>query len=151
MKRDLTIKWALPYPVEEVWHCLTDPEIISQWLMQNDFKAEVGHQFRFHTRPIPKMGFDGIVYCEVKEVVPLQKLVYTWKGGPKPGVIELDTLVTWTLKTTADGTEVTLVQAGFQGFKNYISSLFMGSGWRKKIRNRFAELLTSYADAHTES
>jgi uncharacterized protein YndB with AHSA1/START domain len=141
MKRDLIIKWYFPHTVEKVWECLTDADLLGQWLMKNDFKPMVGHKFRFHGKPLPKMGWDGIVYCEVLEIVPNQKLVYNWKGGPKPGVIELDTLLTWTLSADGDGTRLVLEHSGFSGFKNMISSLFMERGWKKGIPRRLAKLL----------
>lgn len=87
------------------------------------------------------MGWDGIVYCEVLEVIPNQKLVYTWKGGPRPGVIGLDTLLTWTLTAEDGGTRMVLEHSGFKGFKNIISSIFMESGWKKGITRRLNELL----------
>jgi uncharacterized protein YndB with AHSA1/START domain len=93
------------------------------------------------------MKFDGNVYCEVLEIIPLQKLVYSWKGGPAPGVVELDTILTWTLTPTADGTELVLEHKGFKGFRNYIASVFMGSGWNGKIRKRFIQVLNHYAHA----
>lgn len=109
--------------------------------MKNDFRPVVGHKFNFYTRPIPQMNFDGIVYCEVLEIVPQQKLVYTWKGGPEPGVIGLDTTLTWTLIVREDGTEVILEHKGFKGFKNLVASVFMESGWKKRIPRRLAEIL----------
>jgi len=123
MQRDIIIKWHMPHPVEKVWECLTTPELISRWLMKNDFKPIVGHKFNFHTKPMPKMGFDGIVYCEVKEVVPNQKLVYTWKGGAAPDNLSLDTILIWTLTPREGGTELLLEHKGFKGFKNYITSI----------------------------
>jgi uncharacterized protein YndB with AHSA1/START domain len=141
MQRDLLIKWHFPHPPKKVWECLTEPDLISQWLMKNDFKPVVGHKFQFHTRPFPKMGFDGIVYCEVMEIIPMEKLVYTWKGGPKPGVVELDTILIWTLVEKDAGTEVILEHKGFKGLKNYITSIIMASGWRKHIPRRMGKLL----------
>ncbi|MDR6940763.1 SRPBCC family protein [Mucilaginibacter pocheonensis] len=141
MKRDLVIKWHFPHPPEKVWECLTSPQLVSQWLMKNDFKPIVGHKFQFHSKPLPKMGWDGIVYCEVLEVIPNQKLVYTWKGGPRPGVIGLDTLLTWALTAEDGGTRMVLEHSGFKGFKNIISSIFMESGWKKGITRRLNELL----------
>jgi uncharacterized protein YndB with AHSA1/START domain len=141
MQRDLVIKWFFPHPPEKVWECLTDPELVNQWLMKNDFRPEVGHKFRFHTKPIPKMSFDGIVYCEVLEIIPNQKLVYTWKGGPEPGVVGLDTLLTWTLYPEANGTKMILEHTGFKGFKNFIASVFMEQGWKKGIARRFGKML----------
>lgn len=146
MQRDITLKWAFPHPPQKVWECLTNPELISLWLMKNDFKPVVGHRFNFHTKPIPKMGFDGIVYCEVIDIVPLKKLVYTWKGGPGPGVIKLDTVLSWTLKATDNGTEVLLEHTGFKGFHNYLASIFMHSGWKKGITKAFNKVLNQYVD-----
>jgi len=143
MKRDLRIKWFFPYPPEEVWECLTNPELVNTWLMKNDFKPVVGHQFQFHSKPIPKMGWDGIVYCEVLEILPQQKLVYSWKGGPRPGVIGLDTLLTWTLTPVKNGTEMVLEHTGFSGMKNIIASIFMENGWKKGVAKRFEQLLSS--------
>ena len=144
MERDIKVKWFFPHPPEKVWECLTDPKLIDLWLMKNDFKPVVGHRFNFHTKPIPKMGFDGIVYCEVMDIVPLKKLVYTWKGGPRPGVIKLDTILVWTLETKNGGTEVLLEHKGFKGFGNYLSSIFMGNGWKKGITRAFARVLNNY-------
>ena len=59
-----------------VWEYLTQAELISQWLMENDFQPVVGHDFRFQTKPVPSLNFDGIVYCRVVEIVPLKRLSY---------------------------------------------------------------------------
>lgn len=97
------------------------------------------------------MGFDGIVYCEVLEIVPQQKLVYSWKGGPRPGVIELNTILTWTLEPVGTGTVIHLQHKGFEGSKNYISSLFMGHGWKTKIKNRLVEIINNVANGLSKS
>jgi len=141
IQRDIRIKWFFTHPPEKVWAYLTEAELLEQWLMKNDFKPLVGHHFNFYTTPIPNMKFDGIVYCEVLEVIPMQKLIYTWRGGPAPGVVTLDTILVWTVQTKNGGTEVLLEQKGFKGFNNYIASLFMGSGWKGKIFKRLDALL----------
>src|SRR5258708_5202344 len=104
MQKDIKHTWFLPHSKEKVWHFLTDSELIAQWLMKNDFKPMVGHQFQFHSKPLVNVGFDGNVYCEVKEVVPFKKLVYSWKGGPGKGKITLDSVVIWTLIEKENGT-----------------------------------------------
>jgi uncharacterized protein YndB with AHSA1/START domain len=60
----------------------------------------------------------------VIEIIPYQKLVYTWKGGPRPGVIGLDTVLTWTLSPDGEGTHMVLEHSGFKGWKNYVASIF---------------------------
>jgi uncharacterized protein YndB with AHSA1/START domain len=151
MQRDLKIEWFFPHPPGDVWECLTNPEMVGQWLMKNDFKPVVGHRFNFYTKPMPKMRFDGIVYCEVLEIIPEEKLVYTWKGGPAPGIVELDTLLVWTLIPAANGTTLVLEHKGFRGFKNMIASIFMNNGWRKGIARRFRTVLNNYIHGITAS
>jgi len=63
MKRDIVIDTMLPHAPEVVWRALTTAELIGKWLMPNNFKAELGHKFTFHAKP---MGdWDGTVQCEV--------------------------------------------------------------------------------------
>ena len=52
MKRDLKFEEVYPYPREKVWKALTDSEILAQWLMENDFKPEVGHKFTVDVEPL---------------------------------------------------------------------------------------------------
>lgn len=145
MERNLLIKWFFPHPPELVWEFLTDSDRISEWLMKTDFKPVMGHKFKFKSKPIPQMGWDGIVYCEVVEIVPFKKLAYTWKGGPEPGVTGLDTLLTWTVTPRDAGTEVLLEHTGFKGWKNYLASLFMERGWRRGVPKRLLDLLNKHS------
>jgi len=123
----------------EVWAYLTESELLAQWLMPNDFRAEAGHEFTFRTRPMPAFGFDGIVYCKVVEIVPHKRLAYTWKGGPGPGEITLDTLVEWELREKDHGTELLLHHSGFQE-RNSMMFGIMDGGWLKNM-GEIADLL----------
>src|SRR5436309_15744791 len=77
--RDIVVEDVVLQPPEKVWKALTSAELISRWLMPNDFEPVVGKRFTFKTRP---MGdWDGVVHCQVLEVVPLRRLVYSWQGG----------------------------------------------------------------------
>jgi len=125
MKRDLHFEMTYPHSPERVWQALTNPDALARWLMPNDFKPIVGHRFRFRTKPAP--GFDGIVHCEVLEVVAPERLVYLWAGG---GV---DTRVTWTLERVPEGTRLTLDHTGFKGLRGILVSQMLGKGWRSKI------------------
>jgi uncharacterized protein YndB with AHSA1/START domain len=140
MKKDIKHTWLLEHPAEDVWEFLTDPNLIAQWLMKNDFKPEVGHKFNFWTKPV--FDFDGTVYCEVLEVVPFKKLSYTWKGGSN-GKINLDSVVIWTLIEKENGTELTIEHKGFEGLKNFLGYVFMNSGWKKILRKRLTQLLST--------
>lgn len=125
-----------------VWDYLTKPELIVQWLMPCDFKPEVGHEFKFTTKPMPQFGFNGIIYCKVLEVVPNKKLVYSWKGGPGDSeAFTLDSVVTWDLKETNTGTELFLEHSGFTD-ANATAIMVMDAGWKQNIA-RVDELATS--------
>lgn len=141
MQKNIVQKWFFQQQPEIVWEFLTDPKLISQWLMENDFKPIVGHKFNFYSKPKIKFGFDGIVYCEVLEVQPYKKLAYSWKGGPGNGKITLDSIVTWTLVTRETGTELQLEHTGFKGIKNYFAYLGMNKGWGSKIKDRLEKIL----------
>jgi uncharacterized protein YndB with AHSA1/START domain len=128
--RDIVVEGVLPHAPETVWRLLTTADLIGRWLMPNDFAPVVGRRFNFHTKP---MGdWDGVVHCEVLEIVPNRKLVYSWKGGSstnsKYGTI-LDSVVTWTLTQVAGGTRLRLVHAGFRSPGNDFAFEAMSGGW----------------------
>ena len=125
MATELRFVEDLPHERERVWRALTDSAAITDWLMPNNFRAIVGHRFEMHTRPAP--GFDGTVRCEVTVVDPPRHLAYTWVGGG------IETLVTFTLESTEQGTRLTLVHSGFEGLKGWMISRILGRGWRGKI------------------
>ncbi|MEO1481363.1 MAG: SRPBCC domain-containing protein [Myxococcota bacterium] len=133
-RRDLHLKKTFPHPREKVWRALTDPALLSRWLMENDFEAKVGHRFNFRTEPGP--GFDGVVDCEVLEVEAPSRLVYSWKGGP------IDTVVTYELLETGTGTEMRFSQTGFDGLRAFAVSFILSGGW-KKLDRRLRNLLNS--------
>ena len=133
MERSIQHRRWYAHSPEEVWECLTDPELIGKWLMKNDFKLQVGSQFCFETRPLADMDFDGIVYCTVLEVVPFRRLSYSWKLGPGNGVITIDSVVAYTLHAKDGGTELELVHDRFKEMKDLRIFHLMEEGWLKNI------------------
>jgi uncharacterized protein YndB with AHSA1/START domain len=125
------------HPVERVWKALTDPGALAEWLMPNDFKAELGHRFTFRTDPVPPY-FDGIVRCEVVELDAPRALAYTWRGGPLP-----NTKVSWLLTPAAGGTLVRGEHSGFDlGDPGQLSAFnAMAGGWGGKMISRLIEVL----------
>lgn len=122
------------HPAEMVWEYLTQAELLSQWLMPNDFKPTLGHEFQFRTNPLPQFDFDGICFCKVLELVPFKKLSYSWKGGPGDGQITLDSLVVWTLVEKDNGTELRLEHTGFKELENFKIYPAMNEGWLKNMQ-----------------
>lgn len=133
MTRDIQLEAVYPHPIEKVWQALTDRSAIAQWLMENDFEPKLGHKFQFRAKPMG--GWDGIVHGEVLEVDPPNRLRYSWKTNV------IDTVLTITLRTVAEGTALTLEHTGFRGFKPVMISFLMGSGWKSILRKHFPAVL----------
>ncbi len=124
-----------PYSIDEVWECLTDSSSLGRWLMENDFRPEVGHEFCFRTDPVP--GFDGIVYCKVLTIDPPKELSISWRGG------DVDTIVNFKLTEVSGGTRLDLKQTGFRPVKQFVTWFMLSLGWRKIIRKLLANELDS--------
>src|ERR1700710_2737083 len=134
-----------PHAPEMVWDYLTRPELMSQWLMPNNFEPVIGHDFQFNTKPIPGLNLDGIFYCRVMEIVPFKKLSYSWRGGPGNGQTSFDTVVNWALVPKDGGTELQLVHRGFEGDHNIPLYEGMTKGWIDNM-NKILKSLNEVAD-----
>lgn len=99
--RALVIERVLPHPPEKVWRALSDPSLLAEWMMKNDFQPIVGLKFTFRGEPQPH--WDGIVPAEVLAVEPQTRLSFRW----------YDWVVDLTLTPTAEGTRLRMEQAEF--------------------------------------
>jgi uncharacterized protein YndB with AHSA1/START domain len=122
--RSLVIEREMPHPPEKIWRALTDGALIEEWLLKNDFKPVLGHQFTFRAPPMPK--WDGVIDCEVLLVEPNARLSYGWAS------LGLKTVVAWTLTPTTGGTHVRMEQSGFRSDEdaNYKGASY---GWQRFI------------------
>ena len=114
-KPALTLKRRLNAPPSKIYRAWTDAAKISRWFGPEDaeiLRAEtdvrVGGRFRIVFRGPDGEEHDvGGVY---REVVPKQKLVFTWAWISTP---ERESLVTVALKRDGDGTLLTLTHEQF--------------------------------------
>jgi uncharacterized protein YndB with AHSA1/START domain len=99
--------------------------------MLTDFVPVLGKRFTFQTKPMG--GWDGVVHCEVLEIVPNERLVYSWKGGSddSPKIAKLNSIVTWTLAPAKGGTLLKLVHSGFRSPGNDFAFEAMSPGWNR--------------------
>jgi uncharacterized protein YndB with AHSA1/START domain len=120
------VEREIPYPPEKLWRALTQPHLIEEWLMKNDFKPVVGHSFSLRADPQP--NWSGVIDCEVLAVEPNKALSYTW------GTLGLKTVVTLTLTPTGTGTHLRMEQSGFTRDRpqNYAGAKY---GWQKFLAN----------------
>lgn len=102
MSQDVVLEMFYPHPPQRVWQALVDRRILSVWMMNNDFEAQLGHQFRFQSCPLP--GLEVTIHGEVLEVKAPKHLVYSWKEHPS----DQASRVIWTLSAVEGGTQVRL-------------------------------------------
>ena len=117
----VTVERDIPYPPEKIWRALTQPHLIEEWLMKNDFKAAVGHKFKLS-------GDWGAASCEVLEIEPQKTLSYTWSA------MGLESVVTFTLTQAGKGTHLRMDQSGFRPDQQ---QAYHGAqwGWNKFLTN----------------
>jgi uncharacterized protein YndB with AHSA1/START domain len=104
----ISFHFDLDHPPEKVWRALTEPALLSEWLLPVlDLALEPGATFKLQAPPKP--GWNGTVDCRFIEIETQRRLSYRWAVG-----FGLDTVVTFTLTPTASGTRLSLVQSGFK-------------------------------------
>jgi uncharacterized protein YndB with AHSA1/START domain len=99
--RSVVVEREMPFPPDKIWRALTQPHLIEEWLMKNDFDPVVGQRFSLRADW-------GAVDCQVLVVEPNKTLSYTWAAHG------LESVVTWTLTPTKTGTHLRMEQSGFR-------------------------------------
>ncbi|MBV8796203.1 MAG: SRPBCC domain-containing protein [Hyphomicrobiales bacterium] len=99
--RSVVVEREIAHPPEKIWRALTEPHLIEEWLMKNDFKLVADHKFNLR-------GDWGAVDCQVLKIQPLRTLSYSWAANG------LESVVTWTLSPTSTGTLLRMEQSGFR-------------------------------------
>ncbi len=115
--RSVMMEREFPYPPEKIWRALTQPQLIEEWLMKNDFQPQAGHRFELR-------GDWGSVACKVLQIEPNRTLVYSWEANG------LESVVTWTLAPSAAGASLRMEQSGFRADQE---QFFLGAkaGWTR--------------------
>ena len=105
--RSVVIERTFAHAPEKLWRALTQPALLTQWLLKNDFAPEIGREFQFSNEPVG--SWDGVIQCKVLALEPLQRLTYSWRA------FGLESTVEFTL-TPAEGggTRLRMEHAGFQ-------------------------------------
>ena len=119
--RSVIVEREMPYPPEKIWRALTQPHLIAEWLMKNDFAPVPDHRFQLRADW-------GAVDCQVTAVEPNKTLSYTWAA------YGLQSIVTWTLTPAGTGTLLRMEQSGFRPDQQ---QAYRGAtyGWQKFFAN----------------
>jgi uncharacterized protein YndB with AHSA1/START domain len=117
----VVVEREIAHPPEKIWRALTQPALIEQWLMKNDFKPVADHRFELRAEW-------GNVACQILEIEPQRTLAYRWDA------YDLKSVVTWTLTPTRAGTRLRMEQTGFRPDQR---QYFEGAkaGWPRFIDN----------------
>jgi uncharacterized protein YndB with AHSA1/START domain len=126
--RSVVVEREISFPPEKIWRALTQPHLIEEWLMKNDFKPVVGHSFNL------RGDWGGVLDCEVLAVEPNKTLSYTWNFKHEDAAYDLRSVVTFTLTPTSNGTHLRVEQSGFRPDQRqaYGGAL---AGWQKFLGN----------------
>jgi uncharacterized protein YndB with AHSA1/START domain len=106
--RTVVVEREMPYPPEKLWRALTQPHLMAECLMKNDFKPAVGHRFNLRGE------WGGVLDCEVLVIEPNKALSYTWNFRHADAAFNLESVVTFTLTPTRTGTLLRMEQTGFR-------------------------------------
>ena len=131
--RSVVVEREFPHPPEKLWRALTQPHLMEEWLMKNDFKPAVGHRFNL------RGDWGGVLDCEVLTVEPHRTLSYSWDFKHDDPAFGLKSVVTFTLTPTSTGTHLRMEQ---EGFRPEQKQAFGGakSGWQQFL-DKLAEVL----------
>lgn len=106
--KTVVVEREIAHPPGKLWRALTQPHLIAEWLMKNDFAPAVGHRFQLRGE------WGGTLDCEVLEIEPESTLSYTWNYDNDDPNFALKSVVTFTLTPTATGTRLRMEQSGFR-------------------------------------
>ncbi|MGY8676937.1 SRPBCC domain-containing protein [Bradyrhizobium sp. UFLA05-153] len=106
--RSVVVEREFAHPPEKLWRALTQPHLISEWLMKNDFVPVLGHRFNLTGE------WGGVLDCEVLTIEPNKALAYTWNFAHQDAAYNLESVVTFTLTPTRGGTLLRVEQVGFR-------------------------------------
>jgi uncharacterized protein YndB with AHSA1/START domain len=104
----VVVEREFPFPAEKIWRALTQPHLIDEWLMKNDFAPAVGHRFNL------RGDWGGVLDCEVLVVEPNKTLSYTWNFAHADAAYNLESVVTFTITPARTGTRLRMEQSGFR-------------------------------------
>ncbi len=122
----MVIEKTFSHPPEKLWRALTEPALLTQWLLRNSFLPEIGREFQFRNEPVG--GWDGVIECKVLELHPLQRLAYSWRA------LGLESRVEFTLTPVEGGTRLRMEHSGFRANQE---AAHKGAqyGWQRFIGN----------------
>jgi uncharacterized protein YndB with AHSA1/START domain len=122
-------------PIEKVWSAVTEPEHISRWFGQAAFDGEgVG------ARGTLSWPDRGAVPLRIEAIDAPRMVSYRWSNDDARGALPEDvddehsTVFTFTLEPLPDGTQLTVVETGFETTSDAAANLEgHRAGWTAEL------------------
>ena len=127
----VTVEKVYNAPVEQVWSALTDKDEMRKWYFNvSDFKPEKGFEFSFAGQG--SKGEEYVHLCKVVEVIPNEKLQYSWAYKGYTGY----SVVTFELFAEGNKTRLKVMHEGLESFAengpDFAVTSFNG-GWNEIV------------------
>jgi len=108
MKFNIAFDRVYSHSLESVWHALTDPAALGQWLMKTDFVPEEKRSFQMWCEN--SHGGTDRYLCKVLAIEPPVRMLWSWTldGRQREG----ETLVEFELAEVANGTRLKIRHSG---------------------------------------
>ena len=114
----LYLKRTFAAPRKKVFEAWTKPEVISQWFAATaehvpttaEVDLRVGGKYRIGMKHVPK-GIQHTAIGEYKEIIPNERLVFTWAWEERPD--EPESLVTIEFRDAGNSTEMNFTHSRF--------------------------------------
>jgi uncharacterized protein YndB with AHSA1/START domain len=141
---DLTVRRTIRIaaPIDKVWSAVTEPEHISRWFGQTALdgrEAGATGTMTFVDRPV--------VPLRIEAIDPPRMVSYRWCNDDARERLsaEIDeehsTVFTFTLEAAGDGTQLTVVETGFESTSDPVTNLHAHrGGWDSEL-DRLVDLL----------
>ncbi len=124
--RSVVVERTFAHAPEKVWRALTEPALLGQWLLRNDFFPEVGRNFQLRNEPAG--AWDGVIDCTVLALDPPHRLAYSWRVFGHTSIVE------FTLTLADGGTHLRMEHSGFRTDQQ---AAYRGAqdGWQRFVGN----------------
>lgn len=125
---------------ESAFHAISDEKELQKWWVDVPKLEQLkggNVSFRFLKENSQNLDKDFVIEGKILEIIPYQKLSYTWKPVDEPDYP--NTVVTWTINSVNNKTKVTVLHSGVKNAKDYSH---LAEGWAYFI-NRLENLLNA--------
>ena len=135
-----------PHSPEKVWRAVTDPALIPLWTATGaggrteGFATVVGTKFQLIGKPKP--GWNGVVDCEVLEVLEPSLLRWSWTDTSSGDT----TQVVYRIEPHIGGTRFTYEHTGFTGISGFFMAQLLGHVRRKMLNQGLPAVLDDIDD-----